>query len=225
MALVVSTALLESLAPDGLSQVTLDAAYDAAEGDVNQAALVLWWDHRSNIMSGPLSWSAQGDYSEDRTKNVYEVNKIISGLEQTVGVGTSASGIDTSQPMLGTAPMRRLGRETLYVGDPIVSTASSTVVDVSNAALWAKLQAIADAVTQSNLVAYQDTDIDLVADTPLVVDVSSTIGEIVVVQILDDLDMEVTSGIEVTIEYGQVTLESGTNRNDYTLNVLGHPPV
>lgn len=228
MALTVNTALLEALAPAGTPQASLDAAYTAAEGDVNAAALVLWWDHRSNIMSSPLSWSAQGDYSEDRTKNVDEVNNIVRQLEQTVGVGASAAGLSSSQPMLSSAPVRRLGREGLFVGDPYASTPATVVTDLSNDQLWIRLQAIADAVAQAELVSYQNTDVDLVADTPLVFDLTilaEPIGEVVVVQILDDLDMEVTSGIEVTVEIGQVTLESGTTVNDYTLNVLGHPPV
>ncbi len=224
MTISVSTALLESLAPAGTSQEALDAAWVASEGDVNASALVLWWDHRSDIMSSPLKWSAQGDYQEDRTKNVDEVNKIVAGFEQTVGVGVSASGIDPTLPMLSSAPVRRLGREGLFVGDPLASTPPTTVVDLSNEQIWARLQAIADAVFQTTLFDYVDGDVDLVAATPFPIDVSGTIGEVVTVQVLDSLAQDITSTIDITIATGLVTLESASTINDNVVTILGHAP-
>lgn len=228
MAITVTTALLESLAPAGTSEEALDAAMLAAEEDVNAAALVLWWDFRSDMVSSPLKWAAQGDYSQDMSKNVDEVNKQVAYFEQVVGVGQGASGIDPTLPTLGTAPMRRLGREGLFVGDPLVSAPPSTVVDLSNEQIWARLQAIADAVFQTTLNSYISVDVDLVADTPYPIDLTltvPTIGEVVVVEVRDDLGMVVTSGIEVTIGPGDslVTLEAGSTLPDYQVTILGHP--
>ena len=127
--------------------------------------------------------------------------------------------------MLSSAPVRRLGREDLFEGDPLVSTAPSTVTDLSNEALWAKLQAIADAVYQTTLITFIDSDADLVADTPYPIDVSVTIGEVVTVQILDSGAQDITSTIDITIATGLVTLESTTTISDNVVTILGHAPV
>lgn len=66
--------------------VALETVY-LREGTVEASALSILRTRRADLVSGAISWAVEGDYREDRAKNLEALDAQIAKLEDQLGVG------------------------------------------------------------------------------------------------------------------------------------------
>lgn len=214
-----SANVLRMLAPAGTSTTTLDAASSASGGNLNLAALALWYGERSALLSSPLKWSADGDYSEDNTATAKLIQEHIDRLEEKVGLADP-----TGLPKLQSAKLTRSGREGLFMGSDTETSTSSTSVSTETTELLEALDAImaAAAATVPISVNY---NIDLNGTDDVITDVSESLSTITDVKVRDSDGIVITASVSVTSAHPNVTVGSAIAHAGVTVTVTGLPAV
>ncbi len=66
-------------------------------GTVEAAALSILRTRRADLVTGPVSWAVEGDYREDRSKNLDALDRLIARLEGEAVIVDPATAMTTSQ--------------------------------------------------------------------------------------------------------------------------------
>lgn len=78
------------------------------------AALYLLRRERSELVNGPLKFTAAGDYSEDLTSKLTYLDARIAELEALTATGAAGEGVTTGLATIGQGRMRRTDRPGLF---------------------------------------------------------------------------------------------------------------
>lgn len=74
------------------TRTTIDAWIER-EGTTDKAALAILQTRRASILTGPSSWSASGDYSENWRDTLAALDDLIGQLEAVVAAADLAAGV------------------------------------------------------------------------------------------------------------------------------------
>lgn len=100
---------------DQAVQAAIDAGSTETDFLVERARLYLLRQLYGQLLHDPTKWTANGDYSEDRTAQMKALKAEIGDLEAVIGEGPHANGIDPKVPTLQATSMFRPDQENTFV--------------------------------------------------------------------------------------------------------------
>lgn len=222
-----SLALLTASSPSDVSPETLDAAWASAGGNVNLAALALWLQLESRMMTEPVKWQAQNDYSQDNTANLAAVRDRVRELKALVGLSPQTTGqVDhrlgtmSVGHMVNSRRMRRGQRGRRHLTSSSLATAASSSPDLS--AIQAQLDAISSAIALTIPIRRVFTDYSIDAGVPLLIDVSSVFSTIDNIEVWQG-SQQITEAVTSSHDFPNVTISSATPLTDIDVYVTGLP--
>lgn len=220
-------ALLKAKSPTDVATETLQAAWAASSGNVDLAALALWYAKESEFITQPTVWQAQSDYSQNTIKNLEAVREKVRQLEASVGLSPTDTGkVDyrASSFSIGHMSNSRRGRRGRSGARNRTSPAPFPTGDDERVRiLQAQLNSISAAIASTIPIVATYTQTYQVGDT--VIDVADTLSTIGFVEVWDRDGQQITDSVITVANFPTVTVSASITLLDATVLVSGLPAV